>query len=407
MAVNNTLLTTDLIAKSALAEFATASPWLATAAKNYQQDFTSSGYKIGDTLRVRRRNQFVVGDGSVATSQAILQEVENLQIDHQYHAMIEYSIKDLTLSIDNFAQEFIQPAIQNIKAKMERDIGLAAAQALYYFSGSSASALNSFAAVDQAGTKMMEQGIDLGKDCYMALGLRDASALKAALLAGFTPMLNDEIARQSALGHLSYFDMFQSQNVAKHTAGAGPVTYSGDTLLVNGAVSSGSSIVMDGATVSITDYFKAGDVISIAGVQSVDPLSRESTGQDAQFVVTANASSDGSGNITVSVSPEINVDTSSPRQNFNNAVPNNAVVSMVGSHNVGTAYVSQALSLVCPPLEVLQVQKCSRAMDPDSGLALSITEQGDIGSYQNQMRLDVLCGFKWHPQYAVRVVSSL
>lgn len=404
---NNTLITTDLVAKTALAEFAVACPWVVTASRMYENDFTQSGYKIGDTLRVRRQNQYIVGDGSVAASQPIIQTVESLTIAHQYHAMIDYTVKDLTLSIDNFAQEFIRPAIQNIIGQLELDIGLAAEQALYSFTGSSSAAINSFSAVDLAGAKLLEKGVRMRNDTYMALSLADASALKSALLAGFTPMYNEDIIKYSALGHLSYFDVFQSQNIARHTAGAGPRLYSADTLLVNGAVSSGSTIALDGATISITDYFVAGDVISIAGVQSVNPVTRASTGKNMQFVVTANASSSGAGAVTISVEPAIISDTANPLRNVTNAIPNNAAVTMVGSHNVNTAYIDRALSLACPPLEILEVQKYSRASDAETGLNLSVAEQGNINTYQNQMRLDILCGFKWHPQYASRVVSTL
>lgn len=404
---NNTLLTTALIAKSALAEFSVANPWTATASRMYEKDFTQSGYRVGDNIQLRRRNQYIVGDGSVATPQSIIQTVENLTVNHQYHVLIDYSIKDLTLSIDDFAQEFVQPAIQNIVAQMEVDIGIAASTSLYHFTGSSSASINSFNAVDTAGRKMLEQAMPIGRDTYMALSLTDATALKAALLANFTPMYNEDVVKYSSLGHLSYFDMFQSQQVRKHTAGAGPRLYSGDTLIVNGAVSSGSSIVLSGATISITDYFVAGDVISIAGVQSVNPVSHAATGQNAQFVVTANANSSGAGAVTISVSPSIISDSSNPLQNVNNAVPNASAVTMVGSHNVNTAYIARGLDIACPPLEILQVQKHSRATDPQTGISLTITEQGDITNYQNQMRLDVLCGFLWHPQYAVRVCSTL
>jgi hypothetical protein len=162
---------------------------------------------------------------------------------------------------------------------------------------------------------------------------------------------------------------------------------------------------MDGATISVTDYFVVGDVISIAGVQSVNPVGRAATGQDMQWVVTANASSDGSGNITVSVSPSIISDTSNPNRNVSNAVPDDAAVTMVGTHNVNVAYPSRGLDIVCPPLYKLQVPYASVAVDPETGLSLAVTQTGDILGYQNYMRIDLLCGFKWHQQYAVRVLS--
>ena len=376
-----------------------------TGSRIYQDDFQSSGYKIGDTLQVRRQNNFIIGDGSTAAPQDIIETVENIVVQHQYHALIAYTVQDLSLRIEDFSRMFIQPAIQNIVTQMERDICADAELELNYYTGSAGTAINSFQTVDLAGAKLLEQGVNISSDAYLAMTVRDGSALKSALLNNFTPVFNEDIVRQSAIGHLSYFDIFQSQNIVRHVAGAGPRLHSGDTLLVNGAVSSGNTIVMDGATISVTNYFVPGDVFSIAGVNSVNPLSRQSTGQAMQFVVTANASSDGAGNLTVQVNPTIVSSTSSPLQNVSNAIPDDAVVSMVSSYNCNVAYPARALDIVCPPLYKLQVPYSSVAVDPETGLSLAVTQTGDILGYQNLMRIDILCGFKWHPQYAVKLLS--
>lgn len=401
----NQFITTDLVSNTALAMFANNAPFVMTASRIYQDDFVSSGYKIGDTLQVRRQNHFIVGDGSVATPQSIIETVESIVVAHQYHALIAYTIQDLSLRIEDFSRLFIAPAIQEVITQMEKDIASSAEQELNFFTGTAGVAINSFTTVDTAGAKLLEQGVNIASDAYMAMTVRDGSSLKGALLNNFTPVFNEDIVRSSAIGHLSYFDIFQSQNIKRHTAGAGPRLHSSDPLLVNGAVASGNTIIMDGATISITDYFVVGDVISISGVQSVNPVGRAETGQDMQWVVTANASSDGAGNITVLVSPSIISDTQNPNRNVSNAVPNNAPVTMVGSHNVNVAYPSRGLDIVCPPLYKLQVPYASVAVDPETGLSLAVTQTGDILGYQNYMRIDLLCGFKWHQQYAVRVLS--
>lgn len=401
----NQFITTDLVSNTALAMFANNAPFVMTASRIYQDDFVSSGYKIGDTLQVRRQNHFIVGDGSVATPQSIIETVESIVIAHQYHALIAYTIQDLTLRIEDFSRLFISPAIQEIITQMEKDLGAAAEQELNFFTGTAGTPINSFTTVDTAGAKLLEQGVNIASDAYMAMTVRDGSSLKGALLNNFTPVFNEDIVRSSAIGHLSYFDIFQSQNIKRHIAGAGPRLNSGDTLLVNGAVASGNTIIMDGAAFTVTDYFVVGDVISIAGVTSVNPVGRASTGQNMQFVVTANASSDGAGNITVQVAPAIISDTLNPNRNVSNAIPNDAPVTMVGSHNVNVAYPARALDIVCPPLYKLQVPYASVAVDPETGLSLAVTQTGDILGYQNYMRLDLLCGFKWHPQYACRVLS--
>jgi hypothetical protein len=401
----NQFITTDLVSNTALAMFANNAPFVMTASRIYQDDFVSSGYKIGDTLQVRRQNHFIVGDGSVATPQSIIETVETIVIAHQYHALIAYTIQDLSLRIEDFSRLFIAPAIQEVITQMEKDISSSAEQELNFFTGTAGVAINSFTTVDLAGAKLLEQGVNIASDAYMAMTVRDGSSLKGALLNNFTPVFNEDIVRSSAIGHLSYFDIFQSQNIKHHIAGAGPTLYSADTLLVNGAVASGNTILMDGATINIANYFVVGDLISIAGVQSVNPVGRAATGQDMQFVITANASSSNTGTLTVQVSPTIISDTLNPNRNVSNAVPDDAPVTMIGSHNVNVAYPSRGLDIVCPPLYKLQVPYASVAVDPETGLSLAVTQTGDILGYQNYMRIDLLCGFKWHQQYAAVILS--
>lgn len=401
----NQIITTDLVSNTALAMFANNAPFVMTGDRIYNDEFTSTGYKIGDTLQVRRQNHFIVGDGSVATPQSILETVETIVVNHQYHAMIAYTIKDLSLRIQDFSRMFIQPAIQEIITKMEVDIALQAEQQLYLYTGTAGTPINSFQTVDLAGAKLLEMGVNIADNAFLAMTVRDGSSLKSALLNNFTPVFNENIVKNSAIGHLSYFDMYQSQNIVRHTAGAGPRLTPGDTLTVNGAVASGNTIVLAGATASVTDYFVAGDVISISGVQSVDPIGRNATGQNMQFVILANAASSGGGAITITVAPDIISDTMNPNRNVNNAVPNAAVVTVNGSHNVNVAYPERGLSIVCPPLYKLEVPYASVAIDPETGLSLAVVQTGDALAYQNYMRIDILCGFKWHPQYATRVLS--
>ena len=62
------------------------------------------------------------------------------------------------------------------------------------------------------------------------------------------------------------------------------------TVLVDGASQTGSSIDLDGATASVTNFFKAGDYLSF---------------NNELHMVTADASSDASGDITVNIAPPI------------------------------------------------------------------------------------------------------
>src|ERR1700749_4739241 len=122
--------------------FANNAPFVMTGSRIYQEDFNSSGYKIGDTLQVRRQNNFIIGDGSTAKTQDIIETVENITVAHQYHALISYTVQDLSLKIDDFSRMFIQPAIQNIISQMEQDISANAEQSLYFYTGTAGTPIN-------------------------------------------------------------------------------------------------------------------------------------------------------------------------------------------------------------------------------------------------------------------------
>ena len=66
----------------------------------------------------------------------------------------------------------------------------------------------------------------------------------------------------------------------------------GGSPLVKGASQTGASLLVDAAPLSTTNWLKAGDIIKVAGVNWV-------------LDVTANVTSDGSGNATIGIDPPI------------------------------------------------------------------------------------------------------
>ena len=78
---------------------------------------------------------------------------------------------------------------------------------------------------------------------------------------------------------------FQLHDHSHTPRGAG-----GGTLRVNGASQSGTSLVCDGATANVSNYLRAGDYISF---------------NNELHMVVADANSDSSGNITLSIAPPI------------------------------------------------------------------------------------------------------
>jgi len=118
-------------------------------------------------------------------------------------------------------------------------------------------------------------------------------------------------------------EWYEDENVVTHTIGT-----LGGTPLIQGAGQSGASLTGDGATASITNYFRKGDVIQLASVQDLNPQAYQSTGRNKDFVVTANVNSTAGGALTIPISPSIV--TSGPFQNCDEGPGDNDAITTFG-----------------------------------------------------------------------------
>ena len=405
----NQIAVTQLVGNTMLAELANNNSLLLTGARTYESDFQMSEYKIGDTLQIRRQNQFTVNDGRVGVLQDVIDRTEPLVIQHQLNVTVEYSSRELTLFVDTgqgpFNERVIRPIIQNISKQAETLIAQAALTQLNFTSGNPTAPINSFGVVDLVYAKMQEQAIQINNDGYMALAPRQASALKNANQNAFNPTLNEDISFASALGHYSVFDMFSNQSIQFHTVGAGAVGAVVATTVVSGS----SSVDLSGLGVSVTGVYLPGDIIRFTGVNSVNPVDRTDTGQLMDFVVQNQVNSDGAGLGTVVVYPPIVSDPASPYRNVTTAVVATTPVTLEGTPNgryhVNLAYAPRGLDIVIPPMEVLNNVDTSVVTDKDLNISLRVGRQGSIQNDVNMLRVDMLIGFKWHPDYCVRLHS--
>jgi hypothetical protein len=205
------------------------------------------------------------------------------------------------------------------------------------------------------------------------------------------------------MGTAAGFDWLMDQNVNTHTVG--PL---GGTPLCNGVPTSGAtSLITDGWTASAAARLKQGDVFTIANVNSVNPQSRQSTTQLQQFVVTADVSSDGSGNLTAAISPAI---TSSGAFQTVDALPvDNAALTIIGAASTqtpqGLAHHRDAFTLAMADLPLPQgTDMAARVSDSQLGMSIRMIRDYDISTDKFPCRLDVLFGWATlRPELACRV----
>ena len=394
----NTLLSTQAITELSLAMFQDELPFLMTGNRQFEGEFTRDTYKRGQVVNIRKQNHYRADDGRVGSIQATDEQFEPLTVAHQYNIPIEFNTKDLSLTIGQFKERYLDDMIQELKFKAETDIAEQARTELYFTSGTAGAPINTYQAVSDVNAKMKILMMPT-RMAYMALNPFDTSTLKGSLQNSFNDMLNKDISERGALGHLDIFDMYESQALARQTAGA-----PGGSVLINGTVTSGAVVNMDGFPFT-TLVARQGDIFRVAGVNSVTPIGRRDTTQFMDFIVTANVTSDGGGAAAVPIAPTIISDSTNPRQNVSAPLADNAAVTFLSSHNVSVGYTRDSLSIVSPPLEKIYGSDSYVAVDKKALCSMRIGRQGDIKNDINVFRVDILMGFKWHPQYAVRFIS--
>ena len=218
--------------------------------------------------------------------------------------------------------------------------------------------------------------------------------------------------REGEIGKIGGINTFMSQNAPTFTTG--PM---GGTPLVNGASQNTTydttgantqTLITDGWTAAAAARVVKGDVFTIAGVYDVNPVTKATLPILKQFVVVSNGSSDGSGNLTLTIAPQII--TSGAFQTVSAAPADNAAMTFVGTANTGytnnlffhkNAFALCTVPMVKPPGAV----DCSR--QSKNGLSVRVIPFYDGTNDKSTWRLDVLYGVKTiDPRLAVRVSGT-
>lgn len=402
---------TQLVANEMLAELGNNNSLLLTGARTYESDMPLPEYRTGNQIEIRRQNQFMVNEGRVGVLQDVQERTEPLTIDYQLNITTEYSSRELTLFVDTdprpFSERYLRPMIGNISKRAETLIAEGALTQINYCYGNPNAPVNNFSILDMLFARMQEQAIQINNDGYLALSPMQGANLRSSAVNYFNPILNDNIAFGSQLGHFSVFDVFTNQSVQIHQVGAGSPSAEVATTVVSGD----STIDLNSLSLSTNGVFRAGDIISFTGINSVNPQDRTDTGRLMTFVLQEDVDSDGAGLGEMVVYPPIISDPASPYRNVSAPVTAGTIVILEGTpdsqYRVNIAYPPRGLDIVIPPMEMLDAVNTSVVRDPDLNFNVRVQRGGVILNDVNILRTDILLGFKFHPDYCFRLHSSV
>ena len=117
----NTLLTPTAVTREALRILHQKLNFVGNIVRQYDDSYAKSGAKIGDSLKIRLPNQYVVTNGASLTTQDTTESSVTMQVSTQKHVGMTFSTAELALSIDDFSKRIIEPAMTVLAANVEAD----------------------------------------------------------------------------------------------------------------------------------------------------------------------------------------------------------------------------------------------------------------------------------------------
>ena len=358
--------------------------------------------KSGGSVKVRRQMQYLGQDNNLdlsAYAEDITEGTVTVTLDQTWSNKVTIGALDRTLSFDRYSEQILQPMARRAAEKIEASIA-ALYPAFYWFDGTPGTPPATYSAIADAGAIFTDGGNATGgrKAFHSPL----VSAKLSALIQGtYVDGNNKKALEEATVGKYAGFINYETVFAPTHTVG--PL---GGTPLVNGAAQNvtyatakdtwSQTLITDGWTAAAAARLKAGDIITLDAVFAVNPNTKASTGRLQTFTVLADASSNGSGQATITISPPII--TSGAFQTVTNAPADNAPI-LVKTGTAATAYRQsllldpKAIALVSRPLDIPSGEGLKTSTVSGEFVTMSVSSWVDGNTLNENMRFDML----WKP----------
>jgi hypothetical protein len=316
------------------------------------------------------------------------------------------------MSIDDYSEIVMAPMINNLAGAVAQDV----------MNGSEGGVCNFVSNVDAGGNIISPTSeqfltanavIDLLEGDPMTRRVVNDPITDARTTVSLQGLLNPatEISAQYRTGMmksgLGYEKWFRDQTVIKHTSG----TFSaGGT--VNGAnqttAASGGNITVN----AITGTLKQGDIVTFAGVNGVNRVTKQDQGTLRQFVITADVAT---GATSIPIYPGLIPQSGGNDVQYQTVVSSPAngaamlLVTQSGEvYRKSIAYVQKAITLATADLVMPRkaVEEAARANY--DGIAMRVLTDYLPNSDQLATRVDVLFGFKYiRPEWCCVIADKV
>jgi hypothetical protein len=418
----NSLITAQWVARKALVLLHAKSNFTGRCNRDYQSLLPGpiNGVILGQQLSIRLPFQYVLRTGPQMNAQNSVQRFATLLVNQQLGVDINFTSVERAMLLNNFEEQVLEPAMARLAAGVENfTTGQVNNVPKYTGAVSTTATYDQMLQNEQYLTEALAPEDD--RRTFTATPQTSRYFVKdnKGLFQPESPISDqwlEGVISDRAAGYLC----FRNTKLPTHVIG----TFTTSAFTVNGAGQSnpgaGNAFV---ATYSLNitgaaagDVLNAGDIISIAGVNDVDPETKASLGRPKQFVVTATQTL-GAGANTISIAPGII--TGGSYQNVDNVPPTGNAISVFGQTGaVALAAISgqlikqslgwyrDAIVFANPPMLDLSPLVKMTAAEAFEGYNMRFAQQWDPSNDVLPARLDSIVGAVLsYPELAVRNIE--
>jgi hypothetical protein len=408
--MSNSIITPSMIAKEALMQLKNNLVMGSLVYRGYEPEFANqpNGYKVGQTVKIRKPVKYSVRSGATMSVQDTTMGETSITVDQLKGVDLQFSVQELTLSISKFSELHLAPAMTKLAQDVDQALmGLYSSVSSWV--GTPGQTIDSYGDFLKGTTRLNDLAVPMSQRMGV-LTPNDRAGLLGSFPSLFVERVGEAALTEGRMPSLDGIDMRMSQTIKRHTVGAyggTPVTSSAATSYDATRVNYYQDITISGASNSITNWARAGDVITLGSVNAVNPETGEDLGYLREFVVVNDANSDGGGAVTLRITPPII--TSGPYKTCT-AAPSSSTVAQKGTASTtypqNMLFHKNAFALAVVPLEPLQGIQGVEQVSAD-GISITLTPAADPVNYVQRWRLDVLYGVKAvYPELATRLSGT-
>lgn len=389
--------------------------FLSTCNKKFIGFNDSVPKNLGDTVSFDLPPRFTTTNSLVANFQSAVQRVQTLTVDQQASTSYEFTAQQFIFNVRDYMKVFGKSAVSELGTQVESNVAGLAESNTFRFYGDGVNPINSYLQLANA----LAMFRNFGAAIMDTKGFLSDLTYPLIINSGLNQFTLDRGNRECMsweIGDFSRCEWYQSNLLKTHIAGtegnsASTLTVVSTTLDANGAVIaitfSGTDAANDPNSIKQYDLFQFSDGVSgQPDMRFLTFIGHKLSQSPVQFAATADAASTGGSQVTVNITPPLQVN-SGQDQNINNAIVAGMQVTVLPNHRCGLIYSGDPMFLAMPRLPEEVPYPTAVAMDPDSGASIRQYYGSLFGQNQRGMIHDCIWGSTLVPEYAMRVALPM